>query len=630
MLLVNLIRKLAYKIDITQPNRIINKPLLAIVLLSITIQLNAQDFEIVNVESLPADMSAREEMKTDHNDHQCALLRIATQNITPEQREGFTFKPDLGSEVVDRANRNGEILLWVSPGLKYLLIMHRDWGQYELRLPDYVSRIEALHTYKVTIKGTFTVAPQVQSNASPAQQYLVFQLTPPNATLEVNDQLWSVDVDGTAMKYVNFGTYTYRVRASDYFTETGEVTVNDHNNTKMVPVSLRPNFATITLKVDADAEIWVNNVKKGVRSWSGQLGSGTYKIECKEEGHETTMISKEITTEMNGLTITLPTPQPIYGSLNVESTPNICKLFIDGKEVGTTPKSIPEILIGRHVIRLTKEGYKDYTESITISKGERTQIKGSLEKSSAIQEKPSNNLSLGNKTELSFYVKGVNFKMKFVEGGAFQMGNKEKDAMDKEKPVHRVTVNSFYLGETEVTQALWEAVMGSNPSHFKGNNQPVERVSWEACQQFIQALNEITGKKFRLPTEAEWEYAARGGKRSSNYKYSGSNSLSSVGWFSGNSYNKTHNVRTKFPNELGLYDMSGNVSEWCQDYYGNYNGGSQTNPQGPFNGTSRVLRGGSWNNNERGCRISFRSSSDPSISNLSIQDSFGFRIALSE
>ena len=297
--------------------------MLAIVLLSITIQLNAQDFEIVNVESLPADMSAREEMKTDHNDHQCALLRIATQNNTPEQREGFTFKPDLGSEVVDRANRNGEILLWVSPGLKYLLIMHRDWGQYELRLPDYVARIEALHTYKVTIKGTFTVASLVQNNASPTQQYLVFQLTPPNATLEVDDQLWSVDADGTAMKYVNFGTYTYRVRASDYFTETGKVTVDDPNNTKMVPVSLKPNFATITLKVDADAEIWVNNVKKGIRSWTGPLGNGTYKIECKEEGHETTMISKEIDAGMDGQTITLPEPMPIYGSLNVESTPPI-------------------------------------------------------------------------------------------------------------------------------------------------------------------------------------------------------------------------------------------------------------------------------------------------------------------
>ena len=354
------------------------KVVFTLILSLLFLSLSAQDFEIVSVESLPADMSAREEMKTDHNDRQCALLRIATQNITPEQREGFTFKPDLGSEIVDRANRNGEILLWVSPGLKYLLIMHRDWGQYELRLPDYVARIEALHTYKVTIKGTFIVAPQAQSEVSPTQQYLVFQLTPPNATLEVDDQLWSVDADGTAMKYVNFGTYTYRVRASDYYTETGKVTVDDPNNTKIVPVSLKPNFATITLKVDADAEIWVNNVKKGIRSWTGPLGNGTYKIECKQSGHETTMISKEVTIDMNGQIITLPTPTPIYGSLNMESTPNLATIFIDGKEVGKTPKAISEILVGEHEIRLSKDGYADYIEMVTITRGERSQIKTTM------------------------------------------------------------------------------------------------------------------------------------------------------------------------------------------------------------------------------------------------------------
>ena len=347
-------------------------------LLCCGLALMAQDFEIVSVESLPFDMSAREEIYTDHNDRQCALLRIATQNIAPNQRELFNFVPDYGSEVVQRATRDGEIWLWVSPGLKYLRVKHRDWGQYELRLIDHVARVEALHTYKVTIKGMLTLPLQEQESKVPTQQYLAFRISPTNATLFVNDELWEVGSDGTAVRFVNFGTYNYRVMAPNYLPETGSVTVNDPDNTQTVPVSLKPDFVEVTLKVDADAEIWMNNEKKGTRTWTGPLGKGTYKIECKQEGHELSMISKEITTEMNGQTITLPAPTPIYGSLNVESTPIGATIYIDGKEVGKTPKSINEILIGQHEIKLTKDGYVEHSELVTIAKNKREQIKISL------------------------------------------------------------------------------------------------------------------------------------------------------------------------------------------------------------------------------------------------------------
>lgn len=341
----------------------------------------AQDFEIVSVESLPADMSAREEMKTDHNDRQCALLRVATQNIAPNMREGFSFVPDLGSEVVERATRDGEIWLWVSPGLKYLRIKHRDWGQYELRLQDYVTRVEALHTYKVTIIGTLLMALQEQGNASPTQQYLAFQISPTNAVLEVEGELWEVASDGSAMKFVNFGTYNYRVQAPNYHPEIGKVTVNDPDKTQKVTVTLEPDFVEVTLKVDADAEIWVNNEKKGTRTWTGNLGKGNYKIECKQAGHETSMIAKEITADMNGQTIDLPRPTPIYGSLNIESTPNFAKVFIDGKEVGETPKFVSELLVGEHEIKLKKEGYEDYVETLSISKGERKHVVSTMKNS---------------------------------------------------------------------------------------------------------------------------------------------------------------------------------------------------------------------------------------------------------
>ena len=236
-------------------------------------------------------------------------------------------------------------------------------------------------------------------------------------------------------------------------------------------------------------------------------------------------------------------------------------------------------------------------------------------------------------------INGVSFKMIKVEGGTFIMGaqstdpngeNYDSEAYDEEKPVHSVTLDDYYIGETEVSQELWEAVMGTNPSWFKGSYKPVEMVSWEECQEFIAKLNQLTGKRFRLPTEAEWEYAARGGNKSRGYKYAGSNTIGDVAWYDANAcvgvgknspdYG-THPVGTKSPNELGLYDMSGNVWEWCSDWYGWYGGytslsSSQTNPTGPTSNrySSRVSRGGSWSSYARGSRVAFRHGNTPGYS----------------
>ena len=239
-----------------------------------------------------------------------------------------------------------------------------------------------------------------------------------------------------------------------------------------------------------------------------------------------------------------------------------------------------------------------------------------------------------------YSVAGVPIKMVKVTGGTFLMGaqstnsigdNYDTDASSNESPVHQVTLSDYYIGETEVTQGLWEAVMKYNgscadgstisaygsdvwlgtdpPSSYAGvgADYPAYYVSWEdIVNMFLPRLNSITGKTFRLPTEAEWEYAARGGNKSKGYKYSGSNNLGDVAWYCDNSSREANPVGTKAPNELGIYDMSGNVWEWCSDWYGSYSSSAQSNPTGPSSGSGRVYRGGSWFNYAQNCRVSCR------------------------
>ncbi len=242
---------------------------------------------------------------------------------------------------------------------------------------------------------------------------------------------------------------------------------------------------------------------------------------------------------------------------------------------------------------------------------------------SSVREVPIAMDEVDSPTE-TFTVNGVSFSMVPVEGGTFMMGSNNGD--DDEKPVHSVTLSDYMIGETEVTQALWEAVMGSNPSYRKGDNLPVEQVSWNDCQEFIRKLNSITGQRFRLPTEAEWEYAARGGSMSQGYEYSGSDNLGDVAWYYENSGDKTHSVKTKDSNELGLYDMSGNVWEWCEDWYdiNAYSSHSSSNPKGPSSGSRCVYRGGSYYYGATYCRAPFRRDNYPSFRNGTV----GFRLAL--
>ena len=275
-------------------------------------------------------------------------------------------------------------------------------------------------------------------------------------------------------------------------------------------------------------------------------------------------------------------------------------LSIDGVPNGTA-SGTRFLKTGNHSIEVTADNYMDYTGTFAVNSSSRRV-------SINLQEVPVR-FSDGVLT-----IKGVSYEMVWVEGGTFRMGatsEQGSDARSDEKPVHSVTLSGYYIGKTEVTQALWKAVMGSSPSRFKGDNLPVECVSWDDCQAFIRKLNALTGQNFRLPTEAEWEFACRGGNNSRGYKYSGSNYIDNVAWYRDNSGSKTHPVATKSPNELGIYDMSGNVTEWCSDWMGDYSSGAQTNPKGPYRGSDRVCRGGCWFNRAWCCRSSNRNFNYP-------------------
>ena len=229
--------------------------------------------------------------------------------------------------------------------------------------------------------------------------------------------------------------------------------------------------------------------------------------------------------------------------------------------------------------------------------------------------------------EVSIEVNGMTFDMVFVEGDTFNMGATSEQAYDawpQEYPVHEVTLSSYYIGKFEVTQGLWEAVTGKNPSSHKGNaNYPVEQISREDAKTFVATLSELTGRTFTLPTEAQWEFAARGGRQRVFKVFSGSDEINEVAWYYDNSNMESHPVGKKAPNELGLYDMSGNVWEWCSDWYGSYTNDDAENPTGPESGEYVVIRGGCFNNSVGGCRVSFRSS-DSGGSNFNI----GLRVVM--
>ena len=346
-------------------------------------------------------------------------------------------------------------------------------------------------------------------------------------------------------------------------------------------------------------------------------------------------------------------------TLTIRYTPSSATVLVDNKMVrGSNGVAKTTLLVGQHSFVVACDGYESEEGMVKLKASAPSDLQIRLSKESVAAVSNANDVIQDNvsasstsssqsatttatgfsstpslssgSNEISIPVKnGITIDMVKVEAGTFMMGatSEMQNPDDDEKPVHQVTLtNDYYMEKYEVTQALWQVVMGSNPSKFKGDDLPVEQVSWNDCQEFISKLNSMTGRKFRLPSEAEWEYAARGGKKSRGYQYGGSSNISDVAWYCENSATKPHPVGTKQANELGLYDMTGNVWEWCQDWYGSYVSSSQTNPTGAINGSFCVIRGGGWGSIAWDCRSSCRYNDDPDGRHYGL----GLRLVLSE
>lgn len=402
---------------------------------------NGQSLSVASFKLVENDLTAithGTEVK-DQNGNTCALIKVQTTQT------GFTF--DVGMMGVMKTEQHmGEIWVYVPFGVKHISIHHQQLGH----LNDYYfpCSIESGRTYRMELVSGKV---EIVVNPEATQQWLVFNVSPKDALVWVNEEPWPVN-DGVAQKYVGFGTYDYRVEASNYHSTAGKINVNDPENTVKLDINLTPafgflkiegdngilskasiyidkdngtdalrtprqlpsgqhtvrivhpkyktferkvniedeqtftlnanlaaNFSTVTLKVDADAEIYVNNERKGTRTWTGDLEAGDYTIECRMENHRTSVAKHTITDNMSGQVINLNAPTPIMGRLVVSSTPSLAKIFIDGNEVGETPKSINQILIGQHTLRIEKTGCAPVSKTITIEEGKTLTLEEKLD-----------------------------------------------------------------------------------------------------------------------------------------------------------------------------------------------------------------------------------------------------------
>lgn len=533
------------------------------VLLLFSISVCSQELHVKSFGIAESDLSAQIQSRKDLNDKNCALVKVGIG------LQGVQFEGNVVGQVV---NNVGEYWVYMPQGSRMLKVKHPYYPPIIVTFANYsMEKLESNRTYELML----TVSGGIQSSQT---QTLTIKYTPIEATVLVDNKRIKGS-DGVAMANFPIGQHSFVVFCDGYESEEGMV----------------------KLKASAPSNLQITLSKEAKTALASTMG--------KEATNQNSVNSQNVkffgkVVDVNG--------EPIIGAAIKENgTDNWAitdmegNFFIDAKSPTVT-------------ITVLYVGWQ--SKQVELTAGHKEQI--TLIENKKKESETANSISIPVKD-------GINIEMIKVEAGTFMMGaTKEvKEPYKIELPAHEVLLTEdYYIGKYEVTQALWNVVMDSKYSTNDGDLLPKNYVSWNDCQEFIEKLNKITGLKFRLPTEAEWEYAARGGKKSKRYLYSGSNNVLDVAWYDGNSSNKRHPVGTKQANELGIFDMGGNVSEWCQDMWGQYQNDSQINPLGSSAGTKHVLRGGNYFFDIRICYLSYRMFAESNY-----KDAFnGFRLALSE
>ena len=595
------------------------KTLLFLLFVLQTIAAFSQKLLVESFKLAENDISAQTQPRKDLNDRNCALVKVLYVGEIVDI-EGNVVKP-----IVKRSN---ELWIYMPQNSRQIKIVARNYIPMMITFEDYgIEKLKSSKTYVLTIVKPHDSYETVDAGGN----FYAISAQPRNAVVTIDGIQQNVSSDGEYSAMLPYGIHTYKVEAGGYISKSGSFSVSSGDMTP-ISVSLVSALAAISVTCPTPAvSLYVDKKSVGNAPWSGSLREGMHLVEAKKNGYRSQQKTIRLSQQQK-LDVAFGELVAILGNLSVNYKPFGADVYVDGKKLGQSPRVFNGLLVGNHQVEVRKDGYATNKKSVMISEGQTASISGTLSSNTASSSNgyaSSSSVSSGSNV-ISIPVRnGITIEMVKVEAGTFMMGatSEMQNPYDDEKPVHQVALtNDYYMSKYEVTQALWQAVTGKNPSKFKGDNLPVERVSWNDCQVFIRNLNNMTGRKFRLPTEAEWEYAARGGKKSRGYQYSGSSNIYDVAWFDDINRNKKHPVGTKQANELGLYDMSGNVWEWCQDRYGSYSSSFQKNPTGAIMGEYRVFRGGRWGAKERIGRTSCRSYCTPDFSYFNL----GLRLALSE
>ncbi len=640
------------------------KKILLLVLIGlITLPAYAQELKKMEIIGKPVKLQSGEMVaRRDQNGNYCAAIQVVSD------MDGFSYDSFDGI-VGDILDNPGEDIVYLTKSERVLKVFKNGYQPLQIILSDLGITLKEREIWQIKIAG----------DESPDVLPVTFRFTPADATLFIDGK----NAGKELTQSLSIGEHQIRLEKAGFQTIEKTLTVNEKQVFFQWQMEDAPDARLQITTTPAGAVIFLDGVKLGESPLAAFYPPGTYPIKITKEGFvsiENEMLevklpqttkSYTLAENVGFLTINTRPEAKVYFNGELVSNPKKVKLspqlvkikvtmpkaadleeqvvikkdddlvldmFPDVQtetlQVAVTPfdadieltgdageyytaegmKIFSDIPVGSYTLKVTSEGYKTTEETIVLKPDEKLNLGITLEKGS----------------DGDFGI-----EMVFVKGGTFTMGctSEKIRCAQWEKPTHQVTISDFQIGKYEVTQKQWREIMGTptsfnNPSYNKGcDDFPVERVSWNDVQGFIKKLNQKTGKKYRLPTEAEWEYAARGGALTTATKYAGSNNIDEVAWYRGNSGKKAHSVGLKKPSELSVYDMSGNVCEWCSDRYGSYSSGSQTNPKGASasSDSRRIFRGGSWGLGAGECRVSARTFFKPD----SRYGGLGFRLACS-